>query len=76
MFHLSLEKDRLIFVKHLLLNKLNYFTKFYLLKCDLHINDMLDILEYATHLYGLYFDYNPDFTGKFSHLSGYCMQKL
>ena len=69
MFHLSLEKDRSkIFVKHLLLNKLNYFTKFHLLKCDLPINDMLDILEYATPLYRLYFDYNPDFAGKFSNL--------
>ena len=69
MFHLSLEKNRSkIFVKHLILNKLNYFTEFHLLKCDLAINDMLDILEYATPLYRLYFDYNPDFSGKFSHL--------
>ena len=69
MYYLSLEKNRTkIFVKHLLLNKLNYFTKFHLLKCDLPINDMLDILEYATPLYKLYFDYNPDFAGKFSHL--------
>ena len=29
---------------------------------------MLDILEYATPLYRLYFDYNPDFNGKFSDL--------
>lgn len=69
MYYLSLEKNRTkIFVKHLLLNKLNYFTKFHLLKCDLPINEMLDILEYATPLYKLYFDYNPDFAGKFSNL--------
>lgn len=69
MFYLSLEKNKSkIFVKHLLLNKLNYFTEFHLLKCNLAINDMLDILEYATPLYRLYFDYNPDFAGKFSHL--------
>lgn len=69
MYHLSLEKNRSkIFVKHLLLNKLNYFTKFHLLKCNLPINDMLDILEYATPLYKLYSDYNPDFSGRFSHL--------
>lgn len=69
MYHLSLEKNKTkIFIKHLLLNKLNYFTKFHLLKCNLAINDMLDILEYATPLYRLYFDYNPDFAGKFSHL--------
>ena len=69
MYYLSLEKNRTkIFVKHLLLNKLNYFTKFHLIKCDLPIGDMLDILEYATPLYKLYFDYNPDFAGKFSHL--------
>ena len=69
MYYISLEKNRTkIFVKHLLLNKLNYFTKFHLLKCDLPIGDMLDILEYATPLYKLYFDHNPDFAGKFSHL--------
>lgn len=69
MYYLSLEKNRTkIFVKHLLLNKLNYFTKFHLLKCDLPISDMMDILEYATPLYRLYFDYNPDFAGKFSNL--------
>lgn len=66
-----MEKNRTkIFIKYLLLNKLNYFTEFHLLKCDLPINDMLEVLEYAIPLYKLYVDYNPDFTGKFSHLFG------
>ena len=69
MYYLSMEKNRTkIFIKYLLLNKLNYFTEFHLIKCNLPINDMLDVLEYATPLYKLYTDYNPGFNGKFSHL--------
>ena len=69
MFHLSIDKDKsYIFKKYLLLDKLNYFTKFHLLKADLSVGDLLDVLEYATHLYKLYLDYNPDFNGEFSQL--------
>ena len=69
MLNLSIEKDKShIFKKHLLLDKLNYFTQLHLLKSDLSTSDLMDVLEYGTPLFKSYMDYNPNFNGKFSKL--------
>lgn len=76
MYHLSIGKNKLeIFKKYLLLNKLNYFIEFHLLKSDLSISDLLEVLKYASPLFKLYLDYNPNFEGKFSKLFRYIAEK-
>lgn len=76
MYHLSNEKNKAgIFKKYLLLDKLNYFINSHLLKSDLSISDLLEVLEYASPLFKLYIDYNPNFGGKFSQLFSYIAEK-
>lgn len=76
MYHLSIEKNKSgIFKKYMLLNKLNYFTEYHLLKSDLPTCDLLEVLEYSSPLYKLYMDYNPHFSGKFSQLFSYIAEK-
>ena len=61
MFSISMEKNKSqIFKKYLLFDKLNYFINAHVLKCNLSINDLLDVLVHATPLFRLYVNYNPD----------------
>ncbi|MER2013111.1 MAG: glycosyltransferase [Methanobrevibacter sp.] len=76
MFDLSIAKDKQhIFKKYLLLDKLNNFTRFHLLKSDLSIDDLMDVLKYGTPLFELYMNYNPDFSGEFSRLFNHIANK-
>ncbi len=61
MFSISMEKNKSqIFKKYLLFNKLNYFINAHVLKCNLSVNDLLDVLVHATPLFRLYVNYNPN----------------
>ena len=58
MYDLCLEKNKQEIFKHyLLFQKLEYFLNSRLLKSDLPMNDVLDLLIYATPLFKLYFEY-------------------
>lgn len=72
MYYLSIDKNKSkIFKKYLLLNKLEYFTEFHLLKSELSCGDLLEVLEYASPLFKAYMNYNLNFNGKFSQLFKY-----
>ena len=61
MFSISMEKNKSqIFKKYLLFDKLNYFINAHVLKCNLSVNDFLDVLVHATPLFRLYMNYNPN----------------
>ena len=58
MYDLCLKKNKPDIFKHyLLFQKLEYFLNSRLLKSDLSMNDVLDLLVYATPLFKLYFEY-------------------
>ena len=61
MYYLSLDKNKSdIFKRYLLFRKLNYFLYQRLLKSDLSVGNILDLLIYASPLFKSCVDYNND----------------
>ena len=70
MYHLSLEKNKSkIFKEYLLFQKLEYFLKSRLLKSNLSVSDVLDLLIYATPLFRLCGDVNSNLANLYEFIA-------
>ena len=76
MYYLSRAENKTRIFKHYLLhNKLDYFTHNQLFRSDLPISELLDVLIYASPLFKIYMDYNPDFNGNSAQFYKYVANK-
>ncbi len=76
MYYLCAEKNKTqLFKQYLLFDKLNYFLATQLLKSNLPITELLDVLEYANPLFKLYIDYNKNVKSNLSKLFDWISSK-
>jgi len=76
MFLICEEKNKSKIFKHyLLFQKLEYFSSSQLLRCELSVGDILDILIEATPLFKLYVDYNSNINSCFADLFKFIANK-
>lgn len=67
-YYISIDKNKSnIFKRYLLYRKLNYFLTQRLLKSDLSVGDILDLLIYASPLFKSCVDYNKDVKSDMFH---------